>query len=308
MAWFKKKESPGIFANLKNSLAKTRNNFTKNISSIFTNKEITLSKELLSELEEKLLLADCGIETTSLIIEKLKAYRSDFDNQEIWKVIENILIEILQPCEKEIDFSKSPTTILFVGINGAGKTTTIGKIANILKQEGKKPLLAAGDTFRAAAVEQLQVWGERNDVSVISQTTGSDSASVIFDAMHSAVAKKYDVVLADTAGRLHTQSHLMSELVKIIKVAKKVDESFPHEKIIILDATLGQNTITQVEEFHSKITLTGLVITKLDGTAKGGVLFYLAQKFKLPIYYIGIGEGINDLKKFDVREFIRAIL
>jgi fused signal recognition particle receptor len=271
-----------------------------------------IDQDLLEELETLLLMADVGIEATDTIIQSLteKVNRKQLDDaQALKEALRQMLLSKLQSCELNFDTSSaSPYVILVVGVNGVGKTTTIGKIANYLKQQGKSVMLAAGDTFRAAAVEQLQVWGERNQVTVVAQHTGADSASVIFDAVQSAKHRGIDVVIADTAGRLHNKSNLMEELKKVKRVAGKVDESAPHEVLLVLDAGTGQNAIVQMTEFDEAVGVTGIVLTKLDGTAKGGVIFALAEKFSKPIRFIGVGEGQDDLQPFSANDFVEALI
>jgi fused signal recognition particle receptor len=273
----------------------------------------SIDRDTLDDLETSLLSADVGVEVTTEIIDDLQAKlsRKALDNVDALQLaLSEHMLEILQPCEKplQIDTNCKPYVILVVGINGAGKTTSIGKLAHYYQQQGLSVLLAAGDTFRAAAVEQLQQWGARNNVPVVAQTTGADSASVIFDAVQSGRSKNIDVVIADTAGRLHTQSNLMDELAKIKRVIAKLDPAAPHETLLIMDAGFGQNALQQAEQFHKALGLTGLAVTKLDGTAKGGILFAIARKLGLPIRFIGVGEGIEDLRPFNARDFVAALL
>ncbi|MGD8933578.1 MAG: signal recognition particle-docking protein FtsY [Gammaproteobacteria bacterium] len=273
----------------------------------------SIDRDTLDDLETSLLSADVGVEVTTEIIDDLQAKlsRKTLDNVDALQLaLSEHMLEILQPCEKplQIDTNCKPYVILVVGINGAGKTTSIGKLAHYYQQQGLSVLLAAGDTFRAAAVEQLQQWGARNNVPVVAQTTGADSASVIFDAVQSGRSKNIDVVIADTAGRLHTQSNLMDELAKIKRVIAKLDPAAPHETLLIMDAGFGQNALQQAEQFHKALGLTGLAVTKLDGTAKGGILFAIARKLGLPIRFIGVGEGIEDLRPFNARDFVAALL
>lgn len=260
----------------------------------------TFSDGYLEELETALLLADVGAETTEHILHRLKKEQLD---------LKQIVTDILSPCEKPLILTDEhkPFVILMIGINGAGKTTTIGKLAHLFQSQGKSVMLAAGDTFRAAAVQQLQAWGEKNQVPVVMQQTGSDSASVIYDALQSATAKKIDVLIADTAGRLHTQQGLMAELAKVKRVIQKLNPSAPHETMLVLDASIGQNALQQAKQFHESIGLTGITMTKLDGTAKGGILFAIAQQLKVPFRFIGTGEGIADVQPFDKQTFIEAI-
>lgn len=304
------KPTESFFARLKRSLARTKANIGAGFFGLFKGKQI--DDELFEELEEQLLIADVGMDTTLKIIENLteKASRQELkDGEALYGLLKEEMAEILSNVEKplEVDSSKAPYVILMVGVNGVGKTTTIGKLAKQFQAEGKKVMLAAGDTFRAAAVEQLQVWGERNNVPVVAQHTGADSASVIYDAIESAKAKGVDVVIADTAGRLQNKSNLMEELRKIVRVMQKIDGSAPHEIMLTLDAGTGQNAISQAKLFSDVAPLTGITLTKLDGTAKGGVIFALADQFQIPIRYIGVGEGIDDLRPFETQEFIDAL-
>ena len=267
---------------------------------------------MFEELEEQLLIADIGVPTTSKIIKNLTEHASRKELQDAELLYQQLKVEmadILEPVAQPlvIDTTKKPYVILMVGVNGVGKTTTIGKLARKFQAEGKSVMLAAGDTFRAAAVEQLQVWGERNHIPVVAQSTGSDSASVIFDAMQSAAARNIDILIADTAGRLQNKNNLMDELKKIVRVMKKYDETAPHEIMLTLDAGTGQNAISQAKLFNEAVGLTGISLTKLDGTAKGGVIFAIADQFKLPIRYIGVGEKIEDLRGFNAKEFIEAL-
>ncbi len=300
----------GFFARLKQGLSKTRQNLGGGLFDLFSGKQI--DDDLFEELETHLLLADVGIETTTKIISSLtqSANRSQLKDAEalyglLKAELKSLLKEVCKPLS--IPDSDSPFVILMVGVNGVGKTTTIGKLAKQFQAEGKSVMLAAGDTFRAAAVEQLQVWGERNDVTVIAQHTGADSASVIFDAISAAKARKVDVLIADTAGRLQNKSHLMEELKKVVRVIKKLDENAPHEVMLTLDAGTGQNALSQTQLFNDTVGLTGLTLTKLDGTAKGGVIFAVADKHNIPIRYLGVGEGINDLRPFNDDDFVDAL-
>ncbi len=271
-----------------------------------------IDKELLEEIEERLLMADLGVNTTTRIIDDLTQGLERHELRD-WDVLQarlrQHLLGILRPCSLPLVIPENvrPYVILVVGVNGVGKTTTIGKLAKRLQVQGHSVMLAAGDTFRAAAVEQLQRWGERNGIAVIAQASGSDSASVIFDAVQAAQARKVDVLIADTAGRLHTKSNLMEELRKIKRIIGKLDEAAPHEILLVLDAGTGQNAISQARQFNEAVRLTGIALTKLDGTAKGGVIFALAEQFGIPIRYIGIGEGIDDLQDFDADRFIEAL-
>ncbi|MCG7584162.1 signal recognition particle-docking protein FtsY [Photobacterium sp. OFAV2-7] len=305
-----KPKSEGFFARLMRGLKKTKTNFGTGFISLFRGKKI--DDDLFEELEEQLLVADVGMDTTLKIIENLteKADRKDLkDGEALYGLLKDELGEMLEKVEQPlvVDTSKKPYVILMVGVNGVGKTTTIGKLAKQFQAEGKSVMLAAGDTFRAAAVEQLQVWGERNNVPVVAQHTGADSASVIFDAIESARARNVDVVIADTAGRLQNKGNLMEELRKIVRVMKKVDPQAPHEIMLTVDAGTGQNAISQAKLFSEVAPVSGITITKLDGTAKGGVIFAVADQFNIPIRYIGIGEGIDDLRPFAANEFIEAL-
>lgn len=300
----------GFFSRLVKGLLKTKQNIGAGFRSFFLGKKI--DDELFEELEEQLLIADIGVPTTSKIIKNLTEHASRKELQDAELLYQQLKVEmanILEPVAKPlvIDNTKKPYVILMVGVNGVGKTTTIGKLARKFQAEGKSVMLAAGDTFRAAAVEQLQVWGERNHIPVVAQSTGSDSASVIFDAMQSVAARNIDILIADTAGRLQNKNNLMDELKKIVRVMKKYDETAPHEIMLTLDAGTGQNAISQAKLFNEAVGLTGISLTKLDGTAKGGVIFAIADQFKLPIRYIGVGEKIEDLREFNAKEFIEAL-
>ena len=300
----------GFFSRLVKGLLKTKQNIGAGFRSFFLGKKI--DDELFEELEEQLLIADIGVPTTSKIIKNLTEHASRKELQDAELLYQQLKVEMADILESvaqplEIDSTKKPYVILMVGVNGVGKTTTIGKLARKFQAEGKSVMLAAGDTFRAAAVEQLQVWGERNHIPVVAQSTGSDSASVIFDAMQSAAARNIDILIADTAGRLQNKNNLMDELKKIVRVMKKYDETAPHEIMLTLDAGTGQNAISQAKLFNEAVGLTGISLTKLDGTAKGGVIFAIADQFKLPIRYIGVGEKIEDLREFNAKEFIEAL-
>ena len=301
----------GQTADLSKSLEKTKRTFSDGMADFFLGKK-SIDSELLDELESRLLRADVGMDATTTIIDELQnniTRKAINDVDALHQNLAAIMKKILLPCQQTLNTETAkPFVILVVGINGAGKTTSIGKLANHYKQQGKSVMLAAGDTFRAAAVEQLQQWGQRNDVPVISQGTGADPASVIFDAVQSASSKNIDIIIADTAGRLHTQDNLMDELAKIKRVLGKLDSTAPHETLIVMDAGFGQNALHQVEKFNDSIGLTGLAVTKLDGTAKGGILFSIASTLKLPVRFIGVGEGINDLRPFDAAEFVDALL
>ncbi|EJD6410306.1 signal recognition particle-docking protein FtsY [Providencia rettgeri] len=304
-----KPKKEGFFARLKKGLLKTRQNLGSGFLGLFSGKKI--DDDLFDELEEQLLIADVGVDTTRKIINNLTAHasRKDLkDAEALYGKLREEMSDILAKVDKPLVIEdKKPYVILMVGVNGVGKTTTIGKLARQYQSEGKSVMLAAGDTFRAAAVEQLQVWGERNKIPVVAQHTGADPASVIFDAIQSAQAKGADVLIADTAGRLQNKSHLMEELKKIVRVMKKLDENAPHEIMLTLDASTGQNAVSQAKLFDEAVGLTGITLTKLDGTAKGGVIFSIADQFGIPIRYIGIGEGIEDLRPFKADDFIEAL-
>ncbi|WOZ77745.1 signal recognition particle-docking protein FtsY [Kosakonia sacchari] len=299
----------GFFARLKRSLLKTKENLGSGFISLFRGKKI--DDDLFEELEEQLLIADVGVETTRKIITNLTegASRKQLrDAEALYGLLKDEMSEILAKVDEPLNIEgKTPFVILMVGVNGVGKTTTIGKLARQFEQQGKSVMLAAGDTFRAAAVEQLQVWGQRNDIPVIAQHTGADSASVIFDAIQAAKARHVDVLIADTAGRLQNKAHLMEELKKIVRVMKKLDQDAPHEVMLTIDASTGQNAISQAKLFHEAVGLTGITLTKLDGTAKGGVIFSVADQFGIPIRYIGVGERIEDLRPFNAGDFIEAL-
>ncbi|HAT1621645.1 TPA: signal recognition particle-docking protein FtsY [Raoultella planticola] len=299
----------GFFARLKRSLLKTKQNLGSGFISLFRGKKI--DDDLFEELEEQLLIADVGVETTRKIITSLTegASRKQLrDAEALYGLLKEEMGDILAKVDEPLNVEgKTPFVILMVGVNGVGKTTTIGKLARQFEQQGKSVMLAAGDTFRAAAVEQLQVWGQRNNIPVIAQHTGADSASVIFDAIQAAKARNVDVLIADTAGRLQNKSHLMEELKKIVRVMKKLDEDAPHEIMLTIDASTGQNAISQAKLFHEAVGLTGITLTKLDGTAKGGVIFSVADQFGIPIRYIGVGERIEDLRPFNAGDFIEAL-
>ena len=267
---------------------------------------------MLLELEEQLLMADVGVEVTQQIIEKLQNQmqtQKNISTEIVFQTLKNQLENILTPYSQPLVLpsKNQPFVILLVGVNGSGKTTTVGKLANKLQSSGYKTMLAAGDTFRAAAIEQLKIWGERNEVPVIAQRQGADSAAVLYDAFQAAKSRNIDILIADTAGRLHTQSHLMEELQKIKRTLQKIDSTAPHEILLVLDATVGQNALNQAKQFQAAIGVSGICLTKLDGTAKGGIIFAIAQKTKIPIRFIGIGENIDDLKPFDAREFVTAL-
>jgi len=300
-----------LYLRLKTQLKKTRSGLSGVLAAIpLGQKEI--NEDLLDDIEASLLMADIGVDATTEIIkgltERLERHQLN-DSEALSATLKQELLSILKPCSKPLHIPKqdTPFVILVVGVNGAGKTTTIGKLAKRLQAQGHSVMLAAGDTFRAAAVEQLQTWGERNNIAVVAQHTGADSASVIYDGVQSAQAKGIDVLIADTAGRLHTKSHLMDELKKVKRIMGKLDETAPHEVLLVLDAGTGQNALSQAKLFNDTVALTGLVLTKLDGTAKGGVIFGLAKQFGIPIRYIGIGEGIDDLQDFDAETFVNAL-
>jgi fused signal recognition particle receptor len=301
----------GFFGRLRDGLSRTRSKLSDGLGAVVLGrKEVDAS--LLEEVETQLLTADVGLEATDAIIDGLRARlgrKQLADADEFMAALREELRAILAPCDKPlvIDTSKKPFVILMVGVNGVGKTTTIGKLAKRYQSEGHSVMLAAGDTFRAAAVEQLQVWGERNAVQVVAQDTGSDSASVIFDAYQSAKAKSVDILIADTAGRLHTKDNLMTELEKIVRVLKKQDPRLPDEILLVLDSTTGQNALAQADSFHKSTTLTGLALTKLDGSAKGGVAFALAKRLGIPLRFIGVGEQIDDLRPFNAHDFVAAL-
>lgn len=306
----KPKEKPSFFSKLKQSLAKTKVSIGSGIAGLFRGKAI--DDDLFEELETQLLVADLGMNTTVKIIKQLtdSANRAQLkDGDALYDLLKQQMTTILKKVESPLStqVEQSPFVILMVGVNGVGKTTTIGKMAKQFQQQGKNVMLAAGDTFRAAAVEQLQVWGERNNIPVVAQQTGSDSASVIFDAFQSAKAKGIDILIADTAGRLQNKDHLMEELKKVVRVMKKISPDAPHEIMLTLDASTGQNAVSQTKLFHEAVGLTGISLTKLDGTAKGGVIFAIADQFEIPIRYVGIGEGIDDLRPFDGQDFVDAL-
>ena len=302
---------PGFFARIKQGLSRTSNNFAEGLGNLFLGRK-NIDDDLLEDIESQLLIADVGIEATTEIVDNLTqrvARKQLADADALFRALRELLAGLLRPVEQPlvIDKTRQPYVILVVGVNGVGKTTTIGKLAKRLQNEGNKVMLAAGDTFRAAAVEQLQVWGQRNNVPVIAQHTGADSASVIFDAVQAAQSRKIDVIIADTAGRLHNKDHLMDELSKVKRVMAKLDVSAPHEVLLVLDAGTGQNAVNQAQQFIDAAGVTGIALTKLDGTAKGGVIFALSKKFGLPVRFIGVGEGIDDLQPFAAEPFIQAL-
>jgi fused signal recognition particle receptor len=305
-------KSKSMFSSLRERLAKTRSNLSSGLANILLGKK-RIDNDLLEQLEDQLLLADIGLPTTQKITSTLteSLNRKQLNNGEtVLSVLKQVMSEVLQPSAipLNIDTQHKPYVILMVGINGAGKTTTVGKLAQKLKTEGHRVMLSAGDTFRAAAVEQLQTWGDRLDIPVVQQGQGADSASVIFDALQSAQARNIDVLIADTAGRLHTQSNLMEELEKIKRVLSKLDPTAPHETMLVLDAGTGQNAMVQAAQFKESVGVTGITLTKLDGTAKGGMIFSVAEQLKLPIRFIGVGEAVEDLRTFDSDEFVDALL
>lgn len=301
----------GFFARLKQGLSKTRATFSTGMANLFLGKK-ELDTQLLNEIEMVLLTADVGVETTEQLLQTLtqKLARNELkDSQAAFQCLQEEMKQILRSCDVPLTISDKtkPFVILVVGVNGSGKTTTIGKIANLFKQDNKNIMLAAGDTFRAAAIEQLQIWGKRNQIPVIAQQPGADTAAVIYDAMEAARARHVDILIADTAGRLHTQSNLMAELQKVKRVLTKIDPTAPHETLIVLDATLGQNALNQVKQFNKEIGVSGIALTKLDGTAKGGIIFTIAKQTKIPIRFIGIGEDLADLRPFNADEFVEAL-
>ncbi len=302
----------GLFARLKAGLSRTRSGITDGLADLVLGKK-AIDDDVLDEIETLLLTSDVGVEATQEIVSDLtgRIQRKQLaDADALFAALREDMTAILAPSVQplEIDSNAAPFVILMVGINGAGKTTTIGKLAKKFQLEGKSVMLAAGDTFRAAAVEQLQEWGKRNEVPVVAQHSGADSASVIFDAVQSAKSKGVDVLIADTAGRLHTQANLMEELKKVRRVITKLDDTAPHEVMLVLDAGIGQNAVVQAEQFRDAVGVSGITLTKLDGTAKGGVIFAVAKRLGLPIRFIGVGEGIDDLRPFNADEFVEALL
>ena len=298
------------FSRLSKGLGRTGTSFVSGLGSILTGRPV-IDDDLIEALETQLLMADVGVATTQSIIDQLlETYprQSSVDAEAVTETLKQLLITTISVADAPaIEAKDGPTVILVVGVNGAGKTTTIGKLAHRYLSQGKSVMLAAGDTFRAAAVEQLQTWGERNGVPVIAQHTGADSASVLFDAISAAKARNVDVLLADTAGRLNNKAHLMDELEKIVRVLKKADPEAPHETLLVLDAGTGQNAVAQAREFDASVGITGIALTKLDGTAKGGVVFAIGQEVKRPIRFIGIGEAVDDLRPFDAEDFVNAL-
>ncbi len=300
-----------LFERLRDGLSRTGNTLTEGLGNLVLGKK-EIDDELLEEIETHLLMADVGIEATQEIIGNLTrrvSRRELADSGALYQALQEELRALLEPATAELDIevANKPYVMLIVGVNGVGKTTTIGKLAKQLQVMGKSVMLAAGDTFRAAAVEQLQVWGERNDVPVVAQHTGADSASVIFDALQAAQARGCDVLIADTAGRLHNKAHLMEELKKVVRVMKKLDPDAPHEVMLVLDAGTGQNALAQAHTFQEAVGVTGVTLTKLDGTAKGGIIFAISKQLGLPIRFIGVGEGIGDLRAFHADEFVEAL-
>jgi fused signal recognition particle receptor len=305
-------KKPGVFSRLRDRLKRTRSGLTEGLANVILGKK-SIDEDLLEELETQLLVADVGVDATSQIVDDLtQLVARDVLRapDALFGALREHLLGLLQPCSVPllVDAQKRPFIILVAGVNGVGKTTTIGKLAHRLQDDGHSVLLAAGDTFRAAAVEQLQAWSERNAIPIVAQQMGADSASVIFDAIHAARSRDIDVVIADTAGRLHTKTNLMEELKKVRRVIQKTDPSAPHETMLVIDAGTGQNALSQTQQFHEAIGLSGIALTKLDGTAKGGIIFAVAKRFGVPIRFIGVGEGIEDLRVFDAEEFIEALL
>jgi len=304
-----KQQKKGLLARWRAGLGKTRQGLGSAFGALLGGR-YKIDEDLIEEIETLLLTADVGIDTTTHLIEQFRAKvkQEGGDDQDLMQLFRSLLIELLETNAQPLLVNdRSPDVIMMVGVNGVGKTTSIGKLAKKFQAQGKSVTLAAGDTFRAAAVEQLQVWGERNQVPVVAQKTGSDSASVIYDALHSAQAKNTNVLIADTAGRLHNKSNLMEELGKVVRVLKKLDESAPHEILLVLDAATGQNALSQAREFCKTVPVTGLILTKLDGTAKGGVIFSLVQQLQLPVKFVGLGEGIDDLAEFNPEQFVDAL-
>lgn len=302
----------GWFRRMREGLGKTRANLSDGVANLFLGRK-QIDDDLMEDLETQLLLADVGIEATTGIIDRLaeRVSRKELNEPEaLYRALQGELATLLEGVSKPLTLppkGQGPFVILVIGVNGVGKTTTIGKLTQRFQQQGRSVMLAAGDTFRAAAVEQLSVWGERNNVPVIAQHTGADSASVIYDALAAARARGVDVLIADTAGRLHNKSHLMEELKKVSRVMGKLDNSAPHEVMLVLDAGTGQNAISQATTFHEAVPVSGITLTKLDGTAKGGVIFALAQQLDIPIRFIGVGESLDDLRPFVAREFVDAL-
>lgn len=305
-------QKEGLFSRLKKGLSKTGGTITEGMETLVMGKK-KIDDEVLEELETRLLMADLGMEATQNIMADLtkrvdRAELNDLDA--LTEALQEKMLDILEPVAKPLEIlaDQQPMVLLMVGINGAGKTTTIGKLAKKFQNQGKSVMLAAGDTFRAAAVEQLTIWGERNEIPVIAQGTGADSASVIYDALQSAKARGIDILLADTAGRLHTQTNLMDELKKVKRVMQKLDENAPHEVMLIVDSGIGQNALVQAQQFNQALGVTGITVTKLDGTAKGGIVFAIAEQLNIPVRFVGVGEGIDDLQEFNAHEFTSALL
>jgi fused signal recognition particle receptor len=308
---FGKSDGPGFFGRLKEKLSRSTARIADDLRGLFRGRQI--DAELLEELETRLLLSDVGVEATTTILEDLRTRvaKKELDDVEaLLGALREALVAILEPCQKPlvIDRAHRPFVVMVVGVNGSGKTTSIGKLATRLGGDGYKVMLAAGDTFRAAAAEQLDIWAERSGAAIVQQTAGTDPGAVVFDALQSAKSRGLDVVLADTAGRLHSQSHLMEELKKIRRVIQRVDPTAPHEVLLVLDANQGQNALAQAVEFHSAVGVTGLVLTKLDGTARGGIVVAIAKRLGLPIRFIGIGEQREDFGEFDARAFATALI
>jgi len=303
-------DEQGMFSRFRRGLSRTGGQFSNGIGALFLGRKV-IDEDVLEALEDQLLTADVGIEATQRIVSDIteRISRKELsDGAAVMEATKSALLDILTPCVQPLaPDDNNPFVILFVGVNGAGKTTTIGKLAHRFKAEGKQVMLAAGDTFRAAAVEQLQAWGARNEVPVIAQHTGADSASVLFDAVQAAKARGVDILIADTAGRLQNKSHLMDELEKVVRVMQKVDPQAPHETLLVLDAGTGQNAVSQAEEFDRTVGVTGIALSKLDGTARGGVIFAIAQKLARPIRFVGIGEAVTDMQPFDAKAFVSAL-
>lgn len=310
----KSSETPEIskkswFSRLTDGLTRTRKNFSDGLANLILGKK-TIDDELFESLETLLLAADIGTESTELLMKKMmnRVHRKQLsDPQALGTALKEEMVTLLKPYEKPLEINQKPFVILMVGINGAGKTTSIAKIAHYYLKQGKSVMLAAGDTFRAAAIDQLQTWGERNNITVIAQQPGADSASVIYDGIQSAIAKNIDILIADTAGRLHTQAHLMNELKKVKRVIQKINPDAPHETMLIVDAGIGQNALNQAKEFNDAIGLNSISVTKLDGTARGGMIFAITQRTQLPIRFIGVGEKMEDLKPFEAESFVNAL-
>ncbi|BAU56827.1 signal recognition particle-docking protein FtsY [Halorhodospira halochloris] len=304
-------ERRGLMGRLRNGLKRTRSGLTEGLANVFVGRK-RLDDEMLEELETRLLSADMGIEAAQTVLDGLieKLGRSELrDGSVVLEALQDEIAKVLKPVEQplQIDLSRQPFVILTVGVNGAGKTTTIGKLASRYQQQGYSVMIAAGDTFRAAAVEQLKEWGEQINCPVVAQATGADSASVVYDAYEAARARGVDILIADTAGRLHTQGNLMEELRKIRRVLSRQDSSSPHETLLVLDGGNGQNALAQAEKFGEAVNVSGLAVTKLDGTARGGVLLALAQRLQVPVRYVGVGEGVDDLRTFNAKEFATAL-